>query len=707
MATLAALILIGSASASARQAPQPTSERTSRSSPPAAEEFLEWGKAIRASTEFRAAASDRVVARFPSSRAARAAARREGWRIDSEIAPGAVTLRVPRGQRPTRFARHVAARPGVRYAEPDRRVRALAQSVDWGVEALGAPTAHAAGMTGDGVTVAVVDSGVDYRHRDLRTNIWTNPGEIAGNGVDDDGNGYVDDVRGWDFIGPFFTSVQEDNDPMDVLGHGTHVAGTVAAADNSIGVVGVAPDATIMPVKVLDDVGVGFDSTIAAGIRYAVDNGADIINMSLGGYQPSSLMREAVDYAEAASVTVVAAAGNEFFYSIPSYPAGFPHAVSVAAAARDRSKTWWSNWGNVDFLAPGEDIRSTTPDDRYDRYSGTSMAAPHVAGALAVLKEAHPGFGPAELEQALAVTARDVLMPGKDEVTGSGFPDISGAGAALPAVQLELYRDPHLIPSDGTRATITALLLNGGSAPLPGRTVAFSSDVGSVTPTDVTDARGRATAVLRVQDHFGVATVTAATSGRSRDIRIIVEDDRVRVDDAFVRPPQEEDDFFFSEGGGGATAIEPGQDVQVVVRLGNRRFGAPRRARTSYRILRDGNPVPGLAGTIEPVTVGFEAFGTWSSQTTVRSLLLRMPPDARGRHELRVQVTSEETGKRHSYSVPFWVGVRPQVLVVRDGFSFDAETLNYFDFDFQGRDWGYKDMLTALGRTFDVQEGYV
>ncbi|MEM6979483.1 MAG: S8 family serine peptidase, partial [Planctomycetota bacterium] len=187
-------------------------------------------------------------------------------------------------------------------------------SREWNLNLVAAPESWAAGYTGEGVTVAVIDTGVDLDHADLIDNLFINPGEIAGNGIDDDGNGYVDDVSGYDFA-------SRDANPNDVGGHGTHVAGSIAAGNNGFGATGVAPDATILPVRVLGNNGSGRSSDVAAGIRYAVDLGADIINLSLGGGY-SRAIDAAIDYAEALGVFVVAAAGNEAA-AVPGYPDRF------------------------------------------------------------------------------------------------------------------------------------------------------------------------------------------------------------------------------------------------------------------------------------------------------------------------------------------------------------------------------------------------
>jgi hypothetical protein len=273
---------------------------------------------------------------------------------------------------------------------------------DWGINAVKAPEAWAKGFTGKGIVVAVIDTGVDYKHPDLDANIWVNKGEIAGNGIDDDSNGYIDDANGWDFV-------DGDNDAMDLNGHGTHVAGTIAAEKNDFGVTGVAYDAKIMPVRVLDAGGSGSWSNIAAGIKYAADNGADVINLSLGGGY-SSEIKDAVEYATAKGAVVVMAAGNESG-SQPGFPANLAKQWGIAVGAVD-SNNKMADFSNragstqLDYVvAPGVNVYSTTPDNTYSSFNGTSMATPHVAGVAALILSANPKLTPAEVESLLTQTA--------------------------------------------------------------------------------------------------------------------------------------------------------------------------------------------------------------------------------------------------------------------------------------------------------------
>ncbi|MBW4547108.1 MAG: S8 family serine peptidase [Symplocastrum torsivum CPER-KK1] len=275
---------------------------------------------------------------------------------------------------------------------------------NWGLDMINAPEVWEEGFTGEGIVVAVIDSGVDYNHSDLDDNIWVNSGEIAGNGLDDDNNGYVDDFQGWDFV-------DGDNDPMDLDSHGTHVAGTIAAENNGFGVTGVAYDALIMPVRVLDADGFGSWSDIANGITYAADNGADVINLSLGG--GTSIVDEvavAIEYAAGLGSVVVMASGNEYAGQ-PGFPGNFANEWGIAVGAVNSTKTladFSNDAGSIPLdyvVAPGVNILSTTPGDTYEYFSGTSMATPHVAGVAALIFSANPNLTANEVESILTATA--------------------------------------------------------------------------------------------------------------------------------------------------------------------------------------------------------------------------------------------------------------------------------------------------------------
>jgi len=273
----------------------------------------------------------------------------------------------------------------------------------WDLDAINAPEAWAQGFTGQGITIAVVDSGVDYTHPDLANNIWVNTREIWGNGIDDDGNGYVDDVIGWNFV-------DNDNNPYDLNGHGTHVAGTIAAENNGIGAIGVAYNAHIMPVRVLDQDGSGSWQDVAAGIYYAVNNGANIINLSLGGAGYSPDIAAAVQYATARGAFVVMAAGNEG-QTQPDFPANLAsqYGIAVGAVNRTNQLASFSNDAGaypVNYVvAPGVGIYSTFPGNTYQFLSGTSMATPHVSGVAALVLSANPYLTPAQLSSILTSSA--------------------------------------------------------------------------------------------------------------------------------------------------------------------------------------------------------------------------------------------------------------------------------------------------------------
>lgn len=325
----------------------------------------------------------------------------------------------------------------VEYAEPD-----YVQTIDrnlpddprfgelWGMDNSGqtggtpdadidAPEAWSVRTGAPDLVVGVIDTGVDYDHEDLADNMWRNPGEIPGNGIDDDANGYVDDVYGID-------TVNDDADPDDDDSHGTHVAGTIGAVgDNGLGVTGVAWDVQIMALKAFDEEGSGFTSDAIECIEYAtmmrVDHGIDIrlTNNSWGGGIFSQALKDAVEASGDAGMLFVAAAGNNGSDNdrFGHYPASFDSANVVAVAATDHNDalSGFSNYGltGVDLGAPGDAILSTFPDNDYASLDGTSMATPHVAGALAVLWGEHPDY--------TATQAKDLLLNTVDPI-----PDLTG-----------------------------------------------------------------------------------------------------------------------------------------------------------------------------------------------------------------------------------------------------------------------------------------
>ncbi|MGE0761909.1 MAG: S8 family peptidase [Bdellovibrionales bacterium] len=282
---------------------------------------------------------------------------------------------------------------------------------NWGPARVNADQAWQQGYRGDGITVAVIDSGVDISHDQLRSQVARNTGEIANNRIDDDGNGYVDDVNGFDFT--IDQPTIRDNGE-----HGTHVSGIIAAQhdDNVAGaqdhVQGIAPEAKILPLAFIDSSGSGSLFNAMRAIDYAAERGAQVINASWGGASCSSIMRDQIGGLYAKKVIFVAAAGNSGLNidQFPEYPAAFNllSQLTIGATGGFEARAQFSNYGDqgVHLFAPGVDIVSTLPDQSVGPMSGTSMATPMVAGAIAVLLSARPLAGVDQLRQALYQSAR-------------------------------------------------------------------------------------------------------------------------------------------------------------------------------------------------------------------------------------------------------------------------------------------------------------
>jgi subtilisin family serine protease len=270
-----------------------------------------------------------------------------------------------------------------------------------------------------------VDSGIDFANPDLAGNLWTNEGEVAGNGMDDDANGFVDDVHGADTVG-------HDGDPADGLGHGTAVASLIGArGDNGLGISGVAWRARVMPVKVLHDDGWGTTVTLITGLQYALANGARVINLSVNGTEPSQALEDAIRQAEAQGALVVTSAGNDAGNRdrVASYPASIqsPALLTVASSTRGGTLGSGSAYGvsSVDIAAPGHAVLTSDLNGGFTTQSGTSFAAAHVSGAAALLASARPSATAAQLRSALVRSAR--RGGGVDRRIGGGRLDVMAA----------------------------------------------------------------------------------------------------------------------------------------------------------------------------------------------------------------------------------------------------------------------------------------
>jgi serine protease len=384
------------------------------------------------------------------------------------------------------------------------------------------------------VVVADIDTGVDYTHPDLALNIWTNPGEagtLCSNGIDDDGDGFVDDCRGWNVYA-------NTNDPMDDNGHGTHTSGTIGArTNNALGVAGANWDVQIMPLKFTDATGAGTTAGAIEALQYAVAHGATISNNSWGttGFDP--LLLDAIKQAGEAGHLFITAAGNDGTDNdfTPFYPCDFTkgdpvnnpdpptNIICVAATNAYDDLASWSNYGSdtVHLGAPGEGILSTYPNQGYEFLDGTSQATPHVTGAAALLKGCKASLTSATIKDILLKTARsDSDLNGKT-VTG-GVVDYEAAlndTRVDPCDEVSGSTSPVAVPDGPYNTNIKRPVRFDGSASYDsgGQILLYFWDFGDGTygvganPIHQYQDRGEYTATLTVRDNFGAVATQSTT----------------------------------------------------------------------------------------------------------------------------------------------------------------------------------------------------
>ncbi len=381
------------------------------------------------------------------------------------------------------FVRLAESDPSIQYIEPDHvyKIDSTANdslvSQQWALGKIDAFDAWNITEGSDTVLIGVIDTGIDYLHPDLKNKIYINPGETGtdgngknkeNNGIDDDGNGFIDDYMGWDFTDrrgfPFDSSNGDylgwDNNPMDENGHGTLIAGIIAAqTNNKIGIAGVAPNIKILNLRAFDPSGYGEEDDVAAAILYAVKMGVKVINMSFGDTQFSYVLKDVIKYAYDRGVVLVASSGNSGDEE-EHYPSGYSEVISVGNSTRDDYVAASSSYGStLDLVAPGTDILSTAKGGGYSNVSGTSASAPFVSAAAGLILSVR-NFTNEEVKQIIKSTADDIESPGWDEHSGAGRLNLFRALSVLAPSVIKFNTPTQDFATDSSSLTVNASVLS-------------------------------------------------------------------------------------------------------------------------------------------------------------------------------------------------------------------------------------------------------
>lgn len=516
---------------------------------------------------------------------------------------------------------------------PNRRIVIAGEPNDpgyanqWNMRIIQAPAAWDISIGSRQVIIAILDTGISLSHPDLQANLWENTDEIAGNGLDDDGNGFIDDRWGWNFV-------NNTPNPEDDHLHGTHVAGIAGAVgNNAIGIAGTAWQVQLMPVKFLDRNGQGTFLGMLQAMRYAVDNGARVVNLSVSadgdlGAEERRLLDETMNYVKSRGAIAIAASGNAGA-NIPAYPARHPDIIAVGASTASDERWWLSNYGEgLDLLAPGAGVYSTSRSSSgptYSTASGTSMAAPHVSGTVALLWAVNPSLSPAEVASILRQSADDLNFPsypGPDAYIGWGRLNLRRAVQAAAFGQiLQVHAGQQTAQVLGTSITITATLVNAlGTPAADGTPITFFTDLGQVSPAETQTTAGIAVTQFIPDETAGQAHITAQAGVLTEQITVTVQ----------PGPPA---DIQLELGAGAIIAGDPSIPLTVTVRDA---AGNPVSDGTPLQIsAQRGGVAPALAYTyrgilhstyLPPTTAGPDQLSALASNGVSQTLSLYIQP---------------------------------------------------------------------------------